>query len=171
MYETPPVCSVTALEITSRRSSSSTKRLPSLLTRIDLPAKRTSPTYNNVPDVMSHVGYVWIYDISTVAAPIFSAIKIPSPVLPGEHVDRIFSSISGLYSLRISILEPKPPVARTTPLEAVNVISPSFVVALTPVTFLSVSTNSVAFVFVNTVIPNSSALAFNFWMISTPDSL
>ena len=69
------------------------------------------------------------------------------------------------------MLDPKPPVASTTPLEAVNVTSPSFVVALTPVTFLSDSTNSVAFVFVNTVIPNLSALAFNFWMISTPDSL
>lgn len=37
-----------------------------------------------------------------------------SPVAPTESVESIFSSISGLYFMRISTLEPKPPAARMT---------------------------------------------------------
>ena len=41
-----------------------------------------------------------------------------------EELERILSSISGLYFTRISTLEPKPPVASTTALHFTSDVSP-----------------------------------------------
>ena len=42
-------------------------------------------------------------------APAASPMVMPSPVAPTESVDRMESSILGLYFTRMSRLEPKPP--------------------------------------------------------------
>ena len=85
-----------------------------MLTQMARFSRRMLPTYKRAPVCVSQVGYVWMYCMSMRFAPIFSAMTWQSPVAPTESVESIFSSISGLYFMRISTLEPKPPAARMT---------------------------------------------------------
>ena len=59
-----------------------------------------------------------MYCMSMRFAPAASPMVMPSPVAPTESVDRMESSMAGLYFTRMSMFEPKPPLASTTALHA-----------------------------------------------------
>ena len=95
--------------------------------------------------------------MSTRSAPAASPIAMPSPVAPTESVERIFSSIAGLYLTRMSTLLPNPPVASTTALHETSVSSPvrTFFTLIPAIASPSL-TSSVAWVLLNSAIASIS---------------
>ena len=102
-----------AAETTSRVSSSLTNRAPSLFTKM-APLPRTPSVYMVWVSGFT-VGCVWICSRSTKAAPRCPAMAMPSPVAPAWLVVPK-PARPGWYSVTISALAPKPPVASTTAL-------------------------------------------------------
>ena len=113
-----------------------------------------------------------MYSMSMVSAPIFSAMTMPSPWAATESVERILSSISGLYFTRISTFEPKPPVASTTALHFTSASSPvTGFFTFTPTTLPALSvTSSVAWVLSMSVMASMVfTRSVSFVVISEPE--
>ena len=95
---------------------------------------------------------------------------MPSPVAPTESVDRMESSMAGLYFTRMSMFEPKPPLASTTALHAmVDSLSVTVFFTFTPVMASPLFTNSTAGEFFASVNVSISPARFvSFVVISLP---
>ena len=103
-------------------------------------------------------------------APAASPMVMPSPVAPTESVDRMESSMAGLYFTRMSMFEPKPPLASTTALHAmVDSLPVTVFFTFTPVMASPLFTNSTAGEFFASVNVSISPARFvSFVVISLP---